>query len=70
LSLLVGAAVAGIVGALLAVPVAASVEIVLTRFQHRETPVAQDAAAIESSDAATDDTQPVRPGATEAASAT
>ena len=50
LSLLVGAAVAGIVGALLAVPVAASIEIVLARFQARETPVAQDAAAIETPD--------------------
>ena len=49
-SLLVGGAVAGILGALLAVPVAASIEIVLARFQARETPVAQDAAAIETPD--------------------
>ena len=50
LSLLVGGAVAGIVGALLAVPIAASIEIILARFQDRETPVAQDAAAIEAPD--------------------
>jgi predicted PurR-regulated permease PerM len=47
LSVLIGAAVGGVVGALLAVPVAASVEIVLSRLQARETPVAQDPAAIE-----------------------
>lgn len=52
LSLLVGGAVAGILGALLAVPIAASIEIVLARFQARETPVAQDAAAIETPDEA------------------
>jgi predicted PurR-regulated permease PerM len=46
-SVLIGAAVGGIVGALLAVPIAASVEIVLARLQARETPVAQDPAAIE-----------------------
>ena len=50
LSLLVGGAVAGVLGALLAVPVAASIEIILARFQARETPVAQDAAAIETPD--------------------
>jgi predicted PurR-regulated permease PerM len=50
LSVLIGAAVGGIVGALLAVPVAASVEIVLARLQARETPVAQDPAAIETPD--------------------
>ena len=49
-SLLVGAAVGGILGAFLAVPLAASVEIVLSRLQARDTPVAQDPAAIESPD--------------------
>jgi predicted PurR-regulated permease PerM len=49
-SLLIGAAVGGFVGAFLAVPVAASIEIVLTRLQARETPVAQDPAAIETPD--------------------
>ena len=49
-SLLVGGAVAGILGALLAVPIAASIEIILARFQARETPVAQDAAAVETPD--------------------
>ena len=50
LSLLVGGAVGGLVGAFLAVPIAASVEIVLSRLQARETPVAQDPAAIETPD--------------------
>lgn len=54
-SLLVGAAVGGLVGAFLAVPLAASVEIVLTRFQDRATPVAQDAGAIETPDEETKD---------------
>ena len=49
-SLLVGAAVGGFVGAFLAVPIAASIEIVLSRLQARETPVAQDPAAIETPD--------------------
>ena len=47
-SLLIGAAAGGFVGAFLAVPVAASVEIVLQRLQAREEPVAQDPSAIES----------------------
>ena len=49
-SLLLGAEVGGLLGAFLAVPIAASVEIVLSRLQARETPVAQDPAAIESPD--------------------
>lgn len=48
LSLLVGAAAGGLLGALLAVPIVASAEIVLSRLQAREAPVAQDPAAIES----------------------
>lgn len=54
-SLLVGAAVGGLVGAFLAVPIAASVEIAISRLQARKTPVAQDPAAIESPDVATAD---------------
>jgi predicted PurR-regulated permease PerM len=50
LSLLIGTAVAGLVGALLAVPVAASIEIVLSPLQARDTPVAQDPSAVESPD--------------------
>jgi predicted PurR-regulated permease PerM len=50
-SLLIGAAVGGLVGAFLAVPVAASIEIVLSRLQAREVPVAQDPAAVETPDA-------------------
>ena len=50
LSLLIGSAAGGLLGAALAVPVAASVEIVLSRLQAREKPVAQDPAAIETPD--------------------
>jgi len=39
-SLLVGATVGGIIGAFLAVPIAASAEIILERLQARESPVA------------------------------
>jgi predicted PurR-regulated permease PerM len=49
-SLLVGAEVGGLLGAFLAVPIAASIEIVLSRLQARETPVAQDPAAVASPD--------------------
>ncbi len=40
----------GLVGALIAVPIAAAIEIVLSRLQARETPVVQDPAAIEALD--------------------
>jgi len=50
LSLLIGGTVGGILGAFLAVPVAASIEIVLSRLQARETPVAQDPASIATPD--------------------
>ena len=50
LSLLVGAAAGGLVGAFLAVPVAASLEIAVSRLQAREIPVAEDPAAIEAPD--------------------
>lgn len=49
-SLLIGGAVGGFVGALLAVPIAASAEIVLSRLQAREIPVAQDPAAVTAPD--------------------
>jgi predicted PurR-regulated permease PerM len=47
LSLLVGAAAGGILGALVAVPVAAAIEVVLGRLQDRAVPVAQEPGAIE-----------------------
>lgn len=50
LSLLIGASLGGLVGAFLAVPVAASLEIILSRLQARAAPVAQDPAAIEDPD--------------------
>jgi predicted PurR-regulated permease PerM len=56
-SLLVGGAAGGFVGALIAVPIAAALEIVLSRLQARETRVVQDPAAIEvPSEAEGDDT--------------
>jgi len=45
-SLLMGAAIAGIVGALVAVPCAAGLVAVLERVQDREAPVSQDAASL------------------------
>ncbi len=51
LSLLIGSAVGGLVGALLAVPVVAASEIVLSRLQARDTPLAQDPGAVETPDA-------------------
>lgn len=45
LSLLVGAALGGLFGALVAVPVVAGLEAVLERLQDREVPVAEDSAA-------------------------
>jgi hypothetical protein len=49
-SLLVGGAAGGLVGAFLAVPVAAVIEIGLSRLQAREVPVAEDPGAIETPD--------------------
>jgi predicted PurR-regulated permease PerM len=46
-SLLIGAAAGGFIGAMLAVPVAASLEIALQRLQAREEPVAQDPSSVE-----------------------
>jgi predicted PurR-regulated permease PerM len=46
-SLLIGAAAGGFIGALLAVPIAASLEIALQRLQAREEPVAQDPSSID-----------------------
>ena len=51
-SLLVGGAAGGLVGAFLAVPVAAAIEIALSRLQAREVPVAEDPGAIETPDEA------------------
>ena len=47
LSVLVGAAAGGIVGALLAVPIAAAGEVLIEGFQSREVPVAQDPTSAE-----------------------
>src|SRR5829696_8661993 len=56
LSLLVGAAAGGILGALVAVPVAAAIEVVLGRLQDRQVPVAQDPGAVETPDRSDSDT--------------
>ncbi len=52
-SLLIGGAVGGILGALFAVPVAASLEIILSRLQARETRVAQDPSQLATPDRST-----------------
>ena len=44
-SILIGAAVGGVAGALLAVPLVAAMEVILERLQARETPVPQDPAS-------------------------
>lgn len=54
-SLLVGGAVGGVLGAVFAVPLAASILVVLERLQARAVPVAQDPTAVE---AATSDEEP------------
>jgi predicted PurR-regulated permease PerM len=56
-SLLIGAAAGGFIGALLAVPIAASVEIILQRLQAREEPVAQDPSSIETEEDTEEDTE-------------
>ena len=50
LSLLIGGAAGGIVGAFLAVPIAATLEIAIQNLQARTTPVAQDPSSIETPD--------------------
>jgi predicted PurR-regulated permease PerM len=50
LSILVGAAAGGFIGALLAVPIAATAEVVLEGLQAREVPVAQDPTAADRDD--------------------
>ena len=62
-SLLIGAAAGGFIGALLAVPIAASVEIILQRLQAREEPVAQDPSSIETEEDS--DEEEATQGATE-----
>ena len=62
-SLLIGAAAGGFIGALLAVPIAASVEIILQRLQAREEPVAQDPSSIETEE--DNDEEEATQGATE-----
>ena len=54
-SLLIGAAAGGFIGAFLAVPIAASAEIVLQRLQAREEPVAQDPSSIETEEDTADE---------------
>lgn len=62
-SLLIGAAAGGLLGALVAVPVAAAIEVVLNRLQDREVPVAQDASAVDAADLGNDEEEPALPDA-------
>ena len=64
-SLLIGAAAGGFIGALLAVPIAASVEIILQRLQAREEPVAQDPSSIETDEDDAEEEEEAARGATE-----
>jgi predicted PurR-regulated permease PerM len=57
-SILIGAAAGGVLGALFAVPVTASIVVVLQRLQAREVPVAQDPASVESEEP--DETEALR----------
>jgi predicted PurR-regulated permease PerM len=57
-SVLVGAAAGGIVGALFAVPVAAAILVLLERLQAREVPVVLDSAAGEPTDESGDEAEP------------
>jgi predicted PurR-regulated permease PerM len=70
-TLLLGAAVAGIVGAFLAVPIAASVEVILERLQARKVPVSQEPASdgAPQDDEATDDHGRTLPDSAASASA-
>jgi predicted PurR-regulated permease PerM len=56
LSLLIGSAAGGVLGAVVAVPIVAGITVVLHRLQDRETPVHVDPAAAEESDDASDQT--------------
>jgi predicted PurR-regulated permease PerM len=60
-SLLIGGAAGGLLGAVVAVPVAAAIEVVLGRLQDREVPVAQDVGAVDSADLANDEEQQTLP---------
>jgi predicted PurR-regulated permease PerM len=64
-SLLIGAAAGGIVGALFAVPIAAAAVVVLERVQARRVPVAQDSTA--AADADESDTEALRQSLPDAA---
>ena len=54
-SLLIGAAAGGLLGAVVAVPIAAAIEVVLNRLQDRDVPVAQDPSAVENADLGNDE---------------
>jgi predicted PurR-regulated permease PerM len=60
-SLLVGGAAGGLLGAVVAVPVAAAIEVILGRLQDREVPVAQDLGGVESVDLPNDETEETLP---------
>jgi predicted PurR-regulated permease PerM len=69
LSLLVGGAAGGLLGAVVAVPVAAAIEVVLGRLQDREVPVAQDSGAVDVAEPDADDREASLPDARGAAHA-
>ncbi len=56
-SLLIGFAAGGVLGAVVAVPFAAAIEVILGRLQDRTVPVAQDAGAVDKVDLGQDDVE-------------
>ena len=60
-SLLVGGAAGGLLGAVVAVPVAAAIEVILGRLQDREVPVAQDIGGVESGEVGNDEVEETLP---------
>jgi predicted PurR-regulated permease PerM len=57
LSLLIGSAAGGILGAVVSVPIVAGITVVLHRLQDRETPVHVDPAAVEETEDSTEDSR-------------
>jgi predicted PurR-regulated permease PerM len=62
-SLLVGGAAGGLLGAVVAVPVAAAIDVILGRLQDRDVPIAQDPSAAESAEEDSDAREETLPDA-------
>ena len=60
-SLLLGAGLGGLLGAFLAIPIAASAEIILERMQNRTVPVGLEPSATDDEEASADEAEPASP---------